>query len=508
MTASFSIARVTKAFGETLALDAASFDAREGEITFVCGENGAGKSTLLKVAAGLLAPDEGEVRLFGKRLDEFSPTEARRLGVAMVAQHFSLAPALTGLENLVLGAEPTRFHGLLLDRVAARERAGVVERELGATLALDRRVSELGVGDKQRLEIARGLYRGARILILDEPTAVLTKQEADALYAQLERLAAAGRVVVVVSHKLDEVRAYGARATALRRGRAIAQMDLAASREAGTLDVTMRELRAAIMGVGDDHAGRASKAAESAATSAGEETLRITSAKLAPNLVDVSLAVRRGEVVGIAGVQGNGQAELVELLSGSSPEGRSSRSTSVRLGDRQVSDRDIAVVHADRQREGLVLDATIAENATLGDLGRFSRFGFLDVPAMANAAEARLARIEASLDVSAPARSLSGGNQQKIVVARALAKEDAKILVLAEPTRGVDVGAARAIHDAIRESAKTRAVVVVSSDTDELRRLADRILVLARGRFAGEFLPSATDADLGRAMLGAVDGAL
>jgi general nucleoside transport system ATP-binding protein len=479
----------SKRFGALHAVKSVTCAFRAGEIHAVCGENGAGKSTLLKMVAGMLVPDEGEIRVGDVRLDPATPREAIRRGVAMVLQHFALVPVFTALDNIMLGAEPSA-HGLL-DRTAARARAEAVARELGLTLPLDTRVEDLGIGDRQRIEIARALFREAKLVILDEPTAVLTKTEASALYATMRRLAEAGKGIVVVTHKMDEVRAHADVVSVMRRGELVFTRPLD---RAGDLRAQVDAVTQAIMGAVALRERKETKAAESS----GEPVLVLEKVGLGRALEDVSLSVSRGEIVGVAGVEGNGQRELVSVLAGDvEPDSGTVRGTTKR-----------AIVREDRHAEGLVLDASLRDNVLLGELGSFTRtLGILDRAAIDREARARIERSGAPRELDREARTLSGGNQQKIVMARALAR-DADVLVAAQPTRGVDVAASVDIHRDLTEAATRGAgVVVVSSDLDELRALASRIVVLARGRIVAELPPSATDEELGRSMLGLGDDA-
>jgi simple sugar transport system ATP-binding protein len=481
--AALEVREVDKRFGATHAVKRATVAFEAGRVHAVVGENGAGKSTLLRIAAGLLAPDEGESRVFGERLAPHTPAEVIRRGVAMVQQHFALVDVFTALENVVLGAEPTRGLGRL-DLRAARAKVAAVARELGAELPLDARVETLGVGDRQRLEIARALYRDAKVVILDEPTAVLTPGEADALYATLKRLAAAGRAVVVVTHKLDEVRDHADVVTVMRRGALVTTRDV----EQRGPDA-VRALAALIMGEeAHDPPARAPHAL-------GDPVLVARDVTMGRALRGVSLAVRAGEVVGIAGVEGNGQRELVRAFAGLD---------AIDAGEIAPGPDAIAVVHEDRHHEGLVLDASVRDNVLLGELARFTRAGLLDRAAMAREAKARTELADGPKDLDAPARAFSGGNQQKLVVARAIARLrlGAEALVLAHPTRGVDLAASAAIHrEILAAAARGAAVLVVSADLHELRALADRLLVMARGRVSAELPCAATDAEIGRAML-------
>jgi general nucleoside transport system ATP-binding protein len=474
--------KIAKRYEAVVAVREASLVASPGEIHAVVGENGAGKSTLLKIACGLVRPDAGQVLIDGRELVPHTPREALARRVAMVQQHFALVNVMTALENIVLGAEPVGSFGRV-DRALALRRVESVARELGVVLPLDARVETLGVGDRQRIEIARALYRYAQVLVLDEPTSVLAPQEADALYAALRRLAEGGRTIVVVTHKLDEVRAHADVVTAMRRGEVV-------RREArgGGSGLDIDALADAIMGA-DKPAPVTRHAHE-----LGEVVLRVKNLVLGSSLDISDLEVRAGEVVGIAGVEGNGQRELVRILAGLVPEAR---------GTVDLVGGPPAVVHEDRHVDGLVLDASVRDNLLLGELGGFERHAILDWGAMDGVARERMARGGVRPpDLDAPARALSGGNQQKIVTVRAVSR-GRRLLVLAHPTRGVDLGAARGIHGQILEAASEGAgVLVVSSDLAELRTLCDRILVLRRGKWVGSFPPDATDLTIGAAMLG------
>jgi simple sugar transport system ATP-binding protein len=371
-----------------------------------------------------------------------------------------------------------------LDVEKARARAVAVAREMGISLPWDAPVETLGVGDRQRLEIVRTLVRDARVVILDEPTAVLTPGEAEALYATLRRLADAGRAVVVVTHHLDEVRAHADTVSVMRRGKLVSTRTME-RRDAEAMHAITRDI------MGEEPP----PALERRARDLGEVRLEMRDVRLGRALRGVTLRVRAGEIVGVAGVEGNGQRELVRVLSGLA----AAESGTVSAGP-------IAFVHEDRHAEGLVLAASVRDNLVLGELARFTRFGVVDAAALEREASVRLDRARVvPPDLDAPARALSGGNQQKIAVARAVSRAEggAQVLVLAQPTRGVDLGAARAIHAAIAAAADAgKAVLLVSADLAELRALCDRILVMARGRIVAELPPDAPDARIGEAMLG------
>ncbi len=478
-----ALEHLDKMYGAVHAVRDVSLAFEAGRLHMVAGENGAGKSTLLKMAAGVVVPDAGYVVIAGERLEPHTARHAIARGVGMVQQHFALVPVLSALDNVMLGAEPLQSFGRL-DRKAARERAEAVAREVGVALPWDAAVETLGVGDRQRLEIVRTLVREAKVIILDEPTAVLMPGEATALYATLRKMADAGRAVVVVTHHLDEVREHADDVSVMRLGRLVSTRKVQARDEA-SLQAIMHD----IMGREPPGPMRVAR------RTPGEVALEARDLRLGQALHGVTLKVRAGEVVGIAGVEGNGQRELVRVLAGlQAPDAG------------EVNTGAVAVVHEDRHAEGLVLGASVRDNLMLGELGRYaSRLGIIDAGALEQEAQARLERAQVTPeDLEVLAGTLSGGNQQKVVVARASARHArVKAMVFAQPTRGVDILAARAIHaEILRMAFEGLAVVVVSADLGELRSLSDRILVMARGRIAGEFPPDATDARLGEAMLG------
>jgi simple sugar transport system ATP-binding protein len=487
---------VTKRYGDTDAVRSATVSFHAGVLHGVCGENGAGKSTLLKMVAGIVVPDTGFVEAFGTRLVPHTPREAIRRGVGMVLQHFALVPRLTVLDNMVLGAEPTsRFGWLDLER--ARTRIAQIADDLGVTLDLNALVETLGVGDRQRLEIARALYRDATLLILDEPTAVLTKGEATALYVTLRRLANAGKGIVVVTHKMDEVRKQADTVTVMRRGSVVNTfaLTLPLRQNEKQLRHVMADITSAIMGA--DHTAKPLRMPTSRPRNASPEVvLEARNLRLGHALTDITFTLHSSEIVGIAGVEGNGQRELVALLAGDVPPDGGT-----------MQHAPISVLREDRQHEGLVLDASLRDNLLLGELGAFAnRRGVLNLAAIEREADIRIAQSGAPMLLDRTAETLSGGNQQKIVVARALARVKAggaRVLVAAQPTRGVDVGAVEAIHDRLRSAAaKGAAILILSTDLDELRTLCDRILVISRGRIVADLPPSTADEELGRLMLG------
>ncbi len=495
------LASVTRRIGDCVAVDRADLDLVPGEIHAVVGENGAGKSTLMKMAAGVAAPTAGRVLVDGALLTPATPAEAIRRGIGMVHQHFMLIGAFPAIENVILGSEPVRAGGRL-DLDSARSRAEAIMESAGLRVPLDALTDTLTVGERQRLEILRVLYRGAKALLLDEPTAVLSPLEADELYATLRALAEGGSTVAVVTHRLDEVSRFADRVTVMRRGRVV--LSRAFTRGTDSSD----ELTRAIMGGEPPPPFALPALPADAPTVLAIAQLSLTDVGGQRRLAGVDLSVRAGEIVGVAGVEGNGQRELVRAIAGLEPRA----SGTIEIAGRDLAGSDVrarrpvlGVVHEDRQIEGLLLDATTGDNLILGDLGDQS-----DAPAGFAEGATISRRIERfrihPADSTRLAGELSGGNQQKIVLARALDRlkqGERAAVVLAQPTRGVDVGAAAAIHAAIGEAAAAGlAVLVVSADLAELRRLSHRIVVMRRGALVKSLPPEASEAEIGRAMLG------
>jgi ABC-type uncharacterized transport system ATPase subunit len=489
---------ITKRFGPVVANDGIDFDLRRGEVHALLGENGAGKSTLMSILYGLYSPDEGEIRVNGEPVEVDSPSKAIHLGIGMVHQHFMLVPVMTVTENMVLGEEPTR--GALLDVREGARRVEELSNRYGLAVDPNAVIEQVSVGMQQRVEILKTLYRDARILILDEPTAVLTAQESHELFEVLRALSKDGVSIVFISHKLNEVLEISDRVTVLRRGKRIDTVPTEGATE---------ESLARLM-VGRDVLLRVEK--EPARP--GEPVLEVEDLRVRDNrgleaVKGVSLTVRGGEVVAIAGVDGNGQLELVQAIAGVIvPE-----SGHVRIGGQEVTgqgvrdttDAGVGHIPEDRQLCGLVLDFTLAENLALREYREppISNHGLLSVGHMNERARSLLR--EYDVRGGGPgtlASALSGGNQQKVAVAREIASNP-ELLIAHQPTRGLDVGAIEFVHGRLlRERDEGRGILLVSLEFEEIRALADRILVIYEGQIVGEFPPDASEEDLGVAMTG------
>ena len=510
-----SLRGIVKRFGAVTACDGIDLDVGAGEIVAVVGENGAGKSTLMHILHGEIAPDAGSIAIAGTEVRFGSPADAIAAGLGMVHQHFMLFPSLTVAENVVFAAEPRRgrLRPLqLFDRASAHAAVRDLAGRYGLAVDPGARVADLSVGVRQRVEILRLLHRGARVLILDEPTAVLAPAERAGLFAVLGRLRAEGRAIVFITHKLDEVLAVSDRAVVLRSGRVVAEARIADA----TPEVMIDTLARAMMGPG--HAGSAPTTADDRPVQRGSALLDVAdlhvAARGAERVRGVSLAVRPGEIVGIAGVAGNGQGPLVEALLGL----RAAQRGAVRLHGQDVTAAPVAARRAaglayvpeDRQRTGLALGASVADNLVMGQHRRKApRRWLLDRRAlreMAGRMVEEFAVRTGGLDRAAA--TLSGGNQQKLVLARELARARASshgtVLVAEQPTRGVDLGAARAVHEALlRHRDAGHGVLLISADVGELLALADRVLVMYEGRILGALdRGQADEAAIGRLMAG------
>lgn len=491
------VSGIGKRFPGVIANHDVEFVVHAGTIHALVGENGAGKSTLMKILYGVQKPDEGTITVNGTEVSMASPADAISHGIGMVFQHFMLADNLTVLENVVLGAE--KLYGI---GGQARDRIQEISDRYGFGLDPDELVEDLGVGERQRVEILKVLYRGAKIIILDEPTAVLVPQEVDALFGNLRELKDQGHTLIFISHKLDEVLSVADDITVIRRGTTVATVK--------PQDVTARKLAELMVG------------AELPSPSTEESTvtdrvklevrdLTLTDEAGRAVLADIDLTIHAGEVLGIAGVEGNGQTELVEAIIGM----RQPEHGTVSLDGRDITawhtlkrrESGIGYIPEDRQRHGLLLDAPLWENRILGHQTREPNVSgpLLD----RRGARADSERIVAAYDVRTPgidttARALSGGNQQKFIVGREMSS-DPVVLIASHPTRGVDVGAQAQIWDHIRRARREGlAVLLISADLDELIGLSDTIQVILRGRLVGQFDPqTVTPQELGSAMTGA-----
>jgi len=494
---------ITKRFGSLVANDHIDLEVREGEIHALLGENGAGKTTLMNILYGLYTPDEGRIFWKDQEVKIRNPRQAIDLGIGMVHQHFMLVPVFTVAENITLGKEVARRNHLL-DMKEARRQVLELSQRFGLEVNPDDRIESISVGQQQRVEILKALYRGAELLILDEPTAVLTPQEVEELGKVMKRLVADGHTIIIITHKLKEVLHLADRVTVLRRGKKIATLDAAGQSE---------EELARLM-VGREVVLRVDKKpAEPKEVVLQVEHLHAKNDRGVPAVQDVSFQVRAGEIVGIAGVDGNGQSELIACLTGlrKPTAGRVVVNGQDVTGQspRRIREAGVGHIPEDRQKRGLVLNFTVAENAALGNHRAFARRGVLSYQKMVDEAK----RVISEFDVRPPrydylARSLSGGNQQKVIVGREI-RRNPKLLIAVQPTRGLDVGAIEFIHrNLVAERDAGRAVLLVSLELDEIMNLADRILVMYKGQVVAE-VPGheATEEKLGLLMMGGGAGA-
>jgi general nucleoside transport system ATP-binding protein len=481
---------ITKRFAGVVANDAVDFAARTGEVHALLGENGAGKSTLMSILAGLYRPDAGRIEIHGRPVQLHSPRDAIAHGIGMVYQHFMLVDSLTVAENAMLG-QPG---GLRLDTSAVEAELTRLSEQYHLRVDPRARVWQLSVGEQQRVEILRLLYRGAKILIFDEPTAVLTPQESQELVSTLRHMAALSFAIIFISHKLDEVLAVADRVTVLRRGRVVATAD-----PHGT---DRRGLARLMVGREVDF-GVPRTAGAPGAVTLDVAGLRAQGDRGLPALAGVDLQVRAGEILGIAGVAGNGQRELAEVITGLRPatggQVRINGQVTTHCSPREIVAAGVAHVPEDRLGSGLVPTLDLADNVILKDYRRppLARGLLLNGAAVAAFTD----RLLRQYNVSAPGRGaraglLSGGNQQKLLLARELSGEP-RLLVAVHPTRGVDIGATEAIHGLLMaQRARGAAVLLISEDLDELLALSDRIAVLYEGRVMGTV--DAAGADIGR----------
>ncbi len=481
---------ISKRFGDVLANDHVNIVVKPGTIHAIVGENGAGKSTAMRIAYGFYTADSGEILVDGQVWDIKSPHDAIALGIGMVHQHFMLVETMTVAENIVLGAEPGTPLALDLKSAAAQIRQ--LSEEFKLAVNPNEPVEHLSVGQQQRVELLKALYRHARLLILDEPTAVLTPLEVEEFFAILRRMREQGKTVIIITHKLSEVLAVSDEVTVMRDGKVVGSVQ--------TKDTNAAEL--ARLMVGREVLLRVEKNdAKIGQPELAVKNLSVIAAGGAKRVNDVSFEVRSGEIVGIAGVEGNGQAELVEALAGLVDAARITGEITLEgrnitaLGARARRELRIAHIPEDRHRRGLLLEFSLAENSILGvhyrpPIAAIAGGVFLDE----NAIQRRAAEIIQAFDVrppnaALPARALSGGNQQKLIIGREY-RVDPKLLLVSQPTRGVDIGAIEFIHRqlvGLRDSGC--AVLLVSAELEEVTSLSDRLLIIHEGRIAGEVDP-------------------
>jgi general nucleoside transport system ATP-binding protein len=495
---------IRKEFPGVVANDDVNLDVRRGEVHALLGENGAGKSTLMNILSGLYRPDAGEIVLQGKPVTFSSARDAIQVGIGMVHQHFMLIPVMTVAENIVLGVEPR--DRLLLDERAAERRVRELSQRYGLLVDPTALVEEITVGQEQRVEILKALYRGADILILDEPTAVLTPQEARELFEIIRSLQASGKSIIFITHKLNEVLEIADRITVLRRGKTIETVP----REGATEQSLARAM------VGREVLLRVEKgAAEPGEVLLAVKDLHVHDDRGIEKVRGVSFEVRAGEIVGIAGVDGNGQTELIDALTGlrriTSGTVTVAGRQHANANARQMLDAGVGHIPEDRQRRGLVLEFSIAENLALHDYARApdAKWGWL-FPARLVAAARRLIK-EFDVRGGGPltrAGGLSGGNQQKVVAAREISR-DPNVLIAAQPTRGLDVGAIEYLHRRlVTERDEGRAILLLSLELEEIFSLSDRILVIYEGEIVGEHTGDVSEDQIGMEMLSGRDKAV
>ena len=490
---------ITKKFGDFVANDKINLQLRKGEIHALLGENGAGKSTLMNMLAGLLEPTSGDIVVNGKTVNLDSPSKAASLGIGMVHQHFMLVEAFTVAENIILGSETTK-HGVL-DLKKASQDILELSQKYGLAVDPNAKVEDISVGAQQRVEILKTLYRGADILIFDEPTAVLTPAEIEELMTIMKNLANEGKSIILITHKLDEIRAVSDRVTVIRRGKSIETVEIGGA--------TNQDL--AEMMVGRSVSFKTEKGpSEPKEVVLSIENLVVNENRGVPAVKNLSLELRAGEIVGIAGIDGNGQSELIQAITGL----RKVKSGSIKikgkdvvgLHPRQITEMSVGHVPEDRHRDGLVLDMMISENIALQTYYKepLSKNGILNYPNITSYAK----KLMEEFDVRAasevvPAKALSGGNQQKAIIAREIDR-DPDLLIVSQPTRGLDVGAIEYIHKRlIQERDNGKAVLVVSFELDEILNVSDRIAVIHDGKIQGIVTPETTNKqELGILMAG------
>lgn len=495
---------IRKEFGTFVANDNITLQLRKGEIHALLGENGAGKSTLMNVLFGLYQPEGGEIRVRGEKVNIENPNIANDLGIGMVHQHFMLVEKFTVTENIILGSEPRS--GLTVDRATARKKVMDISEQYGLRIDPDAKIEDISVGMQQRVEILKTLYRGAEILIFDEPTAVLTPQEIQELIQIMKRLIEEGKSIILITHKLKEIMQVADRCTVIRRGRYIGTVEV---------DETVNEDSLAEMMVGREVNFDAEYSkADPQQVVLDVQQLVVKDSRGLKVVEGLDLQIRSGEILGIAGIDGNGQTELIEALSGlKKPEtGKILLNGKDVTGftPRKVTESGVGHIPQDRHKHGLVLDYSIRDNMVLQTYYKepFSKRGLMNYKAVAEKAKALIEKFDVrtpSIDV--PARALSGGNQQKAIIAREVDRSP-DLLIAAQPTRGLDVGAIEFIHEQlIKEREKGRAVLLISFELEEILHVSDRIAVLYEGKIVGIRDPKeTTEQELGFLMAGGKRG--
>ena len=493
---------ITKLFGDFKANDGIDLVVEKGEIHALLGENGAGKSTLMNVLYGLYKPTFGEVKINGEVVDFQGPKDAIGKGLGMVHQHFMLFQPFTVVENIILGEEPTK--GVVLDKKIAREKVVELSNRYGLKIDPDAKIEDISVGMQQRVEILKALYRDAEILIFDEPTAVLTPQEIDELIAIIKALAAEGKSIIIITHKLKEIKALAEKCTIIRRGKRIDTVDVAAATEAELAEMMVG--RAIKFNVNK-------KPVEAGEVALHIENLHVKDVRGVEVVKGLNLDVRKGEIFGVAGVDGNGQSEFLEAITGLRKieegkvviEGKDVTNATPKA----IRDAGMNNIPEDRNKRGLVQEFTVAENMVLHSYGEapYSSKGILQEGPITSHAD----KLMESFDIR-PRKSrylagdLSGGNQQKVILAREI-DDDPDVLIAAQPTRGLDVGAIENIHQfLVQQRDKGRAVLLVSFELDEVMSLSDRIGIIYEGAITKTFNEGEADQkELGYYMAGGVD---
>ncbi|WP_124057463.1 ABC transporter ATP-binding protein [Vaginisenegalia massiliensis] len=489
---------ISKQFGQFFANKNINLELKKGEIHALLGENGAGKSTLMNILSGLLEPSSGQIFMNGQEVHIDSPTKADQLGIGMVHQHFMLIQDFTVVENIILGTEPLK--GMTIDRDQARQAILDLSKKYGLSVNPDAKVESISVGMQQRVEILKTLYRGAEVLIFDEPTAVLTPQEIEELMVTLRSLAKEGKSIIIITHKLNEIKQVADRCTVIRRGESIDTVEVEG--------VSSREL--ANMMVGRAVSFRTEKAlAQPTEVALAVNDLTVTDERGITLVDHLNFQVRQGEVVGIAGIDGNGQSETILAIAGLLPyEGQVfiNQKDMKGLTPRQITESGFALIPEDRHKHGLILDMKLEDNIVLQEYYRqpYSKHGFLNFKAIQEHAKKLIDKFDVrTTSEKASARSLSGGNQQKAIIARELDLAP-NVLIAANPTRGLDVGAIEFIHKALIEQRDAnKAVLLMSFELDEILNVSDRIIVMYDGKIVADIDAKETnEQELGLMMAG------